>query len=429
MNERGSTDAAPQVKLVIWDLDETLWAGVLSEGEIVVSGTRVDQVRDLVDHGVMVSVSSRNDEAAARAVLERHGLWRLVIFPRINWEAKGGQVRDLIEAAQLRPFNVLFVDDNHLNREEASFFAPGLQIADPADPGFDARIDAIVRAGRDDPEHRRLAEYRHLETRASASVGFDDNREFLRSCAIRVELRPAGPAQAKRIHELIGRTNQLNYTKRRVSEADVAALLADPAVASLAIHVTDRFGDYGLVGFAAVRDARVDQLAFSCRILGMAVERAVYERLGRPAIDVAEPVSAPLDGDTPDWLTIVEAPAGPAEDGSVGHPLAAANATGERRGRRPRPGAAPASILFVGGCDLESAVAFLERPNGVVTHFNYSPPDRPRLQVHRDSIDYLLADTWPAGPGRRCSTRRRSWTIASSTCRTGGASRTSSTAR
>jgi len=215
VSDTAATPAAatqPSVKLVVWDLDETLWDGILSEGPVCLSPRRAAQLRELVDRGVMVSISSRNDEATARAELERHGLWDLVIFPRINWEAKGAQIRDLIDAAQLRAPNVLFADDNHLNREEAVFFAPGIQAIDPADPGFDARIDAVSAAGKPDPDHRRLAEYRLLEAKAREAATFGDNAEFLRSCDIRVAITER-PTDTARIADLIARTNQLNYRK------------------------------------------------------------------------------------------------------------------------------------------------------------------------------------------------------------------------
>ncbi len=374
---------AAQVKLVIWDLDETLWSGVLGEGDVTVSQRRIAQLRELVDRGIMVSISSRNDEAAARSVLDRHGLWDLVIVPRINWESKGAQIRDLIEACRLRPANVLFVDDNHLNRQEAVHFAEALQVADPAAPGFDDLIDAIARAGTPDPDHRRLADYRLLERRAGEAVRFDSNIEFLRSCDITAELRPVEPEDAERLLELILRTNQLNYTKRRVDARAIRALLVDPAVDAHAVHVRDRFGDYGLVGFAAVHDGRVEHLAFSCRILGMAVERAVYDWLGRPAIDVVEPVRTSLDGEAPDWVTVLEVDRRPARSSvSAVTPIGTASS---------------GDTLFVGGCDVLSAVAFLAPSDDVVTHVNYSPRDRPGLTIHRDSIDFLLSDEWPAG--------------------------------
>ncbi|HET9853270.1 MAG TPA: hypothetical protein VFP56_12320, partial [Candidatus Limnocylindrales bacterium] len=160
----------------------------------------------------------------------------------------------------------------------------------------------------------------------------------------------------------------------------------DPDARTVAVRVRDRFGDYGLVGFAAVTDGVVEQLAFSCRILGMGVERAVYEWLGTPAIEVAEPVSAPLQGERPDWLRIVEGPAGPPAE-------AASGAAGGSPGQPGPPGRA--ELLFVGGCDLESVLPFLGDPDAVARHFNYSPAETPRLIVHRDSIDYLLADELP----------------------------------
>jgi FkbH-like protein len=374
--EAGNGPPPEQVKLVIWDLDETLWAGVLSEGPVEILGGRAQLLRDLVDHGVMVSVSSRNDLETARTELERHGLWDLIVFPRINWEPKGAQVRDLIEAAQLRPPNVLFVDDNHLNREEAAFFAPGLQVADPADPQFAERLQAVVDASKPDAARRRLGEYRLLEARTAAAAGFADNHEFLRSSRIEIRLTERPLRDEDRLAELVARTNQLNYTKQRLDRAGVARLLRDPDTRTVAVRVRDRFGDHGLVGFAAVTAGRVEQLAFSCRILGMGVERAVYAWLGRPAISVAEPVSAPLDGAPTDWLRLIEATA---EDNT-----SLPNATGSA----PR-------VLVVGGCDLESVVPFLNQPDAVAKHLNYSPADRPRLIVHRDSIDYLLADELP----------------------------------
>ena len=374
---------APQVKLVIWDLDESLWAGVLSEGSVQLLPGRAALLSGLVDRGVMVSVSSRNDEDAARAELEDLGLWDLVVMPRINWEPKGSQIRDLIAAMQLRPANVLFVDDNHLNREEAAFFAPGLQVVDPAEPAFEERMKQVLAGGKDDPARRRLAEYRLLESKAREAAAFEDNRAFLRSCDIVAEV-VEHPQDVDRIAELIARTNQLNYRKVRIDARGVGALLEDPRVRAVAIRVRDRFGDYGLVGFAAVRDGKVEQLAFSCRILGMGVERAVYEYLGSPAVEVAEPVSAPLTGDPVDWVAVVDGAGGAAPVEAIADPDA--RAAGARTG-----------VLFVGGCDLESTVALLDRRVGVTTHFNYSPADRPKVVIHRDSIDYLLSDEWPAG--------------------------------
>jgi hypothetical protein len=254
-------------------------------------------------------------------------------------------------------------------------------------------MHAVLQAAKPDPSRRRLGEYRLLDERADAAAGFGDNREFLRSSAIEVGLTMRPLADEDRLAELVARTNQLNYTKQRLDRDGVARLLRDPGTTSVAVRVRDRFGDHGLVGFAAVTAGRVEQLAFSCRILGMGVERAVYDWLGRPAITVAEPVSAPLDGEPIDWLRLIETPEGDARANVPATASSPATASAPTDASRT---AAARRVLLVGGCDLESVVPFLRRPDAIAKHLNYSPADRPRLIVHRDSIDYLLADALPA---------------------------------
>ena len=377
------------VKLVIWDLDETLWRGTLSETSTTPIDGRVELLRKLVDRGVMVSVCSKNDLAVAHRRLEELGLWDLVVFPRIDWLPKGPEVRALIEAAQLRPENVLFVDDNPLNRAEVAWQVPGIQVLDPAEPAFDGRMAEIVASGKDDAKRSRLAEYKVLEAKASAAETFGDNVEFLRSCHIRVQVTERPVADAERIQELLARTNQLNYTKRRTSLDEVEALLADPEVRSVAIRVTDRFGDYGLVGFGAVRGMAVEHLAFSCRILNMGIEQWVWHELGTPAIDIAQPVSTPLSGPLPDWITKVDGAAPVASATGVASGRWSGNRSGEADRERSGSGL---PVLFVGGCDLEQSVAFVHADGPVTTYFNYTARANPKLTIHRDSIDFLLSD-------------------------------------
>ena len=63
------------VKLVIWDLDDTLWSGTLAEGDdISLHAERAALVRALNAHGVLSSICSKNDPAVAQAKLVELGL-------------------------------------------------------------------------------------------------------------------------------------------------------------------------------------------------------------------------------------------------------------------------------------------------------------------------------------------------------------------
>ena len=85
-----------QVKLVIWDLDETFWKGTLSEGPVTIIAENMELVRTLVQRGIMCSISSKNDLEPAKVELERAGIWDHFIFPVINWNPKGENIKDII---------------------------------------------------------------------------------------------------------------------------------------------------------------------------------------------------------------------------------------------------------------------------------------------------------------------------------------------
>ena len=87
---------ALKIKLVIWDLDETFWKGTLSEGEICPIEKNLELVKYLTDRGIMNAISSKNDFAVAKAKLEELGVWDYFIFPHINLEPKGPQIRQIL---------------------------------------------------------------------------------------------------------------------------------------------------------------------------------------------------------------------------------------------------------------------------------------------------------------------------------------------
>ncbi len=140
------------VKLVIWDLDDTFWRGTLSEGPVDLDPDRIELVRALNRRGIVNAICSKNDEAPVRAELEAAGMWDEFVFARIDWTPKGPRVARIIEDAQLRPENVLFVDDRASNLGEAEHYAPGLQTAGPEILGEPARSAPGGREGRPRPD-------------------------------------------------------------------------------------------------------------------------------------------------------------------------------------------------------------------------------------------------------------------------------------
>ncbi|MDE5417609.1 HAD-IIIC family phosphatase [Labilibaculum sp. DW002] len=295
------------VKLVIWDLDDTFWSGTLSEEEITPIQFNIDLVKELVERGIMNSISSKNNQYEAKKKLQELGVWDYFIFPRINWQPKGKSVNSIIELAQLRPQNVLFLDDNHLNLKEVKFYNDAVWVEDP---NFIFKItdhDAFI--GKEDKEHSRLHYYRILERKNQERTNYSDNKEFLQTSGIQLAFISEVLSGKGRIFELIQRTNQINYTKKRIAEHELDELLENTDYECKMIRVKDRFGEYGVVGFYALQLStnRLEHFLFSCRAMNIGLEQFVYAHLSYPEIIRVGAVTAELTKEPkPNWITVSE---------------------------------------------------------------------------------------------------------------------------
>jgi len=327
------------IKIVIWDLDDTFWKGTLSEGGIEPIPSHVDIVGQLSRRGIINSIVSKNSYGEARRVLEQLGVWEDFVFAKIRWEAKGALVRRILGNCRLRAENALFLDDNRGNREEVKFYNPGIEVQGPEFiPSLAARP---ALAGKPDPGRQRLRQYQQLEQRAQASQRFAGNSGFLRQSEITVEIIPNPIAHKDRILELIQRTNQLNFTKQRISAGQLDALNGDRDIESAALIVRDRYGDYGIAGFYSLHraDRRLLHFLFSCRILHLGIERWTYSRLDCPHLRIGGEVATQIKNEpAPDWIREFQ------------------------QHRKVAPDAvqpATTRILLKGGCDLQQMAHYL----------------------------------------------------------------------
>lgn len=295
-----------RVKLVIWDLDETFWLGTFSEGTVTVPPERFQLLQGLTDAGIVNSICSKNDPLPVLEYLREQGLAEYFVFPSINWNPKGARIKQLISDMQLRPANVLFLDDNPSNLAEAIHFCPELMTQSPEIlPQLLADVNQVEKK---DPAHKRLSQYRILEQKHQAREEFGSNEAFLYQSNIRLTISTDCAEQLERIHDLLLRSNQLNFTKLRSTKQELSELFSDPETSCGYVSVRDNYGDYGIIGFYAVKSNRLIHFVFSCRTLGMGIEQFVYNTLGRPELTiVGEVVSDLTDSRIPGWINQTDA--------------------------------------------------------------------------------------------------------------------------
>lgn len=326
------------IRLIIWDMDETFWNGTLTEGEIEIPDAHKELIIELTKRGIINSICSKNNFEDVKQKLESYGIWQYFVFPEISWSSKGSALKRIIENVKLRPETVLFIDDNPSNCEEAKFYIPGINIAGPE--MICTILDSPYFRGKNDEKFSRLNQYKLLEKKNVDKKKFESNEEFLIQSGIQVKMIRTGLFEKlDRIEELNQRTNQLNYTKVRLSREELEEMILDETIDTGYVEVKDNYGDYGIIGFFALKDNCLLQFYFSCRTLGLGVEQWVYAQLKFPKVKTVGEVAVELIPNIlPRWINLKNEKS---EDTSVSNKNV--------------------KILLIGGCDLEQTAFYLEQ--------------------------------------------------------------------
>ena len=273
-------------KLVVFDLDNTLWDGVLLEGDIRLREGVKDLFRTLDERGILLSIASKNAREDAMRQLAAFGLDEYLLHPQIGWLPKSQGISQIVRTLDIGIDSVIFVDDNPFERNEVSEVHSVVEVL--SDTALvDLEKHPRLQGAITDESRVRRSMYRDAIAREDAQQGFgDDYLEFLRSCSIEVEIREPREEDFERIAELVQRTNQLNFSGRKYDRAAIGEILSGPRDKLALISCCDKFGSYGKVGFCIwdVEDEDPSTLLIrdfmlSCRVQGKFVEQALIARL------------------------------------------------------------------------------------------------------------------------------------------------------
>jgi FkbH-like protein len=298
------------VKLVVIDLDDTLWRGVIADnpdiGHHMLEGWPlgiVEALNYVAKRGVLLAIISKNDEDHIRAIwhdIFRNRL-RLSDFcaVHINWRPKTENMADILQAINLLPRNVLFVDDNPAERARMEATFPGMRTLG-ANPYVIRRVllqapelqpatlttESVQRTAMVQSQLRREADRATLSLEEFAS----QQQVKLHLLRIAETSHPRFP----RALELINKTNQFNTTGRRWTEQECEGFFAAGGTMA-AYEVEDRYTAYGLVGVVLLHGRSIVQWVMSCRVIGLGAEHAAMRELVADMRRTrAAPVSATL---------------------------------------------------------------------------------------------------------------------------------------
>ena len=291
-------------RCLVLDLDNTLWSGVIGddglEGIIIGPGDATGEAHlslqqaalSLRDRGIVLAVSSKNDDAVARSAFQTHPEMLLreehISVFQANWNDKASNIKAIAEELSLGLDALVLLDDNPAERGLVRRLLPQVAVPElPEDPSLYARtlmasgyFEAITFSAED---RKRADFYRDNARRIALQKQASDVDAYLASLEMVIRFRPFDHIGRVRITQLINKSNQFNLTTRRYTEAEIRDIGRDPNYYTLQVSLADIYGDNGMISVVICQrngeDWYVDTWLMSCRVLGRRVENAVLSQL------------------------------------------------------------------------------------------------------------------------------------------------------
>lgn len=286
-------------KVLVLDLDNTLWGGILGEdgpegikcgGEGVGYAFRRFQnaLLKMKENGVLLAICSKNNEADALDVLKNHPDFHLrpehFVAHRINWQPKPENLASIAEELNLGLDSFVFFDDSEFEIEGVRQALPMVDVIHaPTDPSDYVRVLSeytgfdVYRVTEED--RARSKQYLDEAKRQTIKRSSGNIEEFYNSLSMEATITKATEKTLPRVLQLIHKTNQFNLTTLRLDESEVRKMLNDPSYALYTLRLQDRLGESGLTGLVILQNKKehweILNLMLSCRIIGRTVEFAL----------------------------------------------------------------------------------------------------------------------------------------------------------
>lgn len=292
MNKLGNS-----IRLIVIDLDNTLWGGVV--GEDGVNGIKIGEtypgncftyfqkvLKSFTKIGISLALCSKNDEKIAKQVFDERPEMILkyddFISKKINWNNKSENILNISNEVGLGLKNILFIDDNPIEREEVKQILPDINILEidcdsPEDYAklllsnrklvFNKILEEDLKR---DVKYKKNLEFTNLKT------NYSDIQEFYKSLKSKVYLNKLSDKNIDRCESLINKTNQFNFTTIRLNKNQIIEM-NEKNYDFYVIGYENIFFEYENIG-VIIFDNNQNEIynyLLSCRVIGKGIEEDI----------------------------------------------------------------------------------------------------------------------------------------------------------
>ena len=286
-------------KCIVLDLDNTLWGGIAGEDGIEGIALGHDYpgscYRDfqkglsrLYNRGIILAINSKNNEDDALDIIDNHPymILRRKHFAaiQINWYDKVSNLKALAQDLNIGIDSMIFIDDSPVECELVRQHCPECEVVCLPEkiyliPHVLNSLPGIENIKLTNEDRKKGSMYRAQVARKQLERSFGNMDDFLKGLDIEVAIEPATNFSIPRISQLTQKTNQMNLTTRRYTEANIQTFTNDPNSFLFSVSSRDRFGDNGIVGVFILKieekECIIDTFLLSCRVIGRNIEHSM----------------------------------------------------------------------------------------------------------------------------------------------------------
>lgn len=287
-------------KLIILDLDDTLWGGIVGDdgwknlklgGHDYIGESFQDFQKELLklkNQGIILAIASKNDEKNAWEAFSKHPEMILkkehISAYRINWEDKAKNILEILKELNLTASSAVFFDDNPVERKRIKDLIPEIEVPELTSDKTQYRsilaqmtcFDINTLTGED---LRRTEMYNEEKQRESTKGKFVSTEDWLSSLETVIEYSKLTSEDLERTHQLFNKTNQMNLTTRRMSSDELWKWANQSGNEIFTFKVSDKFGSSGLTGILGLQHksqtTTITDFILSCRVMGRKVEESM----------------------------------------------------------------------------------------------------------------------------------------------------------
>lgn len=266
-----------KIKCLIWDLDNTLWDGVLLEDkEVSWNEEAVAIIKTLDQRGILHSIASRNDRESVLQELKKKGLLEYFLYPQIHWQKKSSSIASIAKNLNLGLDALAFIDDQAFELDEVAAAHPDV-LCIPSSEMSTLLSRAEFQPHfitEDSRKRRKMMQDDQLRNEEESNFSGDQS-SFLSTLNLKMRISFATEADLQRAEELTVRTNQLNTTGKTYSYEELLQFCNSPNHELLIVELRDKYGDYGKIGLALLElvenNCFIRLLLMSCRVMSRGI--------------------------------------------------------------------------------------------------------------------------------------------------------------